>query len=53
LPNGIAEDFEILSRTCHSVLAKQGGLKLRTPNMGLFSACHDWRERCKKDITSV
>ena len=52
-PNGVTEGFEILSRTRHSGSAKQGGLELRTPNMGLFSACHDWRAGYRKDLTSV
>jgi hypothetical protein len=35
-PNGIPKNFKVLSCACHSLPRKQGGLRLRTPNMGLF-----------------
>lgn len=38
IANGVTQDFE-LSRTRHSLLAKHGRVKTRTPNMGLFYPC--------------
>jgi hypothetical protein len=41
-PDGIAQNLEVGSGARHSVLAKQEGGKLNTPNMGVFFFLHFW-----------